>query len=74
MSFKSKYLAARDCTGRFILLLVALLVIVLTPLRTLFRRRPFRDYVFIVAYRWLRLSLTLMNACGVKSTVNTNLE
>lgn len=62
-----------NCT-RFILLCIALLIVLIVPVRVLFRRHPFRNYVFTVAYQWLKVSTQLLKACGARCQITSNLK
>lgn len=69
MKLKSLYQKTKGCCKRFILLNVTLLFIGLVPILALFRKRPFHNYVFVVALQWFKLISLLLNACGAKVQV-----
>lgn len=57
---------------RLVLLLITALVLALMPIRVLFRRQPFRNYVFVVAFQWMKVSTNLLKACGAQCIINTS--
>lgn len=57
------FIARVKCSGsRLLLLAVAGLVLAIVPIRMLCRRTPFKNYAFLVAFRWLRIVHSLLTA------------